>query len=362
MPTLASLSRLAAAAVAAAACLTVATDIGVAVMSQRTYPSSKRTTKPKTAASATPKWSGSTRAWSATNRTQLVAPAVVGTTASSTPTATPSTPSNSSPVATATPEATTTTTGTTSATATPTTPSASTASGWWVPAQRSSWQIQYSGTLDPTLPVSVYDLDGADTPASSVAQLAARGVRTLCYINAGAWENWRADRGSFPTSVLGNDMSGWAGERWLDIRRVDVLIPLMRARMQTCRDKGFDAVDADNVMGFQERTGFSLTAADQLAYNRALASTAHNLGLGFGLKNDADQINALVADVDFAVNEECVAERSCSAYAPMLAAGKAVFNIEYAGSLASVCAIRPDGFSTLVKSLELTATRTACPL
>jgi hypothetical protein len=73
--------------------------------------------------------------------------------------------------------------------------------------------------------------------------------------------------------------------------------------MQMCKDKGFLAVDGDNVDGFQNPNGIGLTAADQLAYNSWLAATAHGLGLAAGLKNDLDQIPQLVGVFDFFVNE-----------------------------------------------------------
>lgn len=231
---------------------------------------------------------------------------------------------------------------------------------WWVPPQGATWHIQYTGTIDVTHRVDVYNLDGEDTNRATVQTLRSRGVRTVCYINAGAWENWRLDKSAFPASVLGKAMDGWPGERWLDIRRLDVLMPIMKERMATCRDKGFDAVDADNVMGFQEDTGFRLTAADQLTYNRSLASAAHSLRLGFGLKNDVSQITQLLPVIDFATNEECVTWHECGAYSPLRRAGKAVFHIEYDGPLASVCASRPAWFSTQVKRLELGPERGAC--
>ena len=59
--------------------------------------------------------------------------------------------------------------------------------------------------------------------------------------------------------------------------------------MQMCTDKGFVAVDADNVDGYTNANGVGLRAADQLAYNTWLANTAHSLGLGIGLKNDLNQ-------------------------------------------------------------------------
>ena len=64
-----------------------------------------------------------------------------------------------------------------------------------------------------------------------------------------AVEDWRADVGDFPAAVFGSEMEGWADERWLDIRRTDLLEPIMRRRIETCAEKGFDAVDPDNMNG-----------------------------------------------------------------------------------------------------------------
>ena len=77
-------------------------------------------------------------------------------------------------------------------------------------------------------------------------------------------ENWRLDAGSFPASVKGGS-NGWPGERWLDIRQLSVLEPIMDKRLAMCAAKGFDAVEPDNMDGWQNRTGFPLTAQDQLS-------------------------------------------------------------------------------------------------
>jgi hypothetical protein len=64
--------------------------------------------------------------------------------------------------------------------------------------------------------------------------------------------------------------------------------------------------------------------------------------------------------VEFAVNEECLTYHECSAYTPFLRSGKAVFHVEYRGSLKSICAHVPKGFSTVRKHLSLSAWRKAC--
>ena len=111
--------------------------------------------------------------------------------------------------------------------------------------------------------------------------------------------------------------NGWPGERWLDIRKLGVLGPIMKARLDMCAAKGFDAVEFDNVDGYQNRTGFPLTAADQLAYNVFLANQAHLRGLSAVLKNDVGQIRALLPYFDFALNEQCHQYDECDRLEPV---------------------------------------------
>lgn len=227
------------------------------------------------------------------------------------------------------------------------------AEGWWQPEVGATFQIQYFGPIDLGQDVDVYNLDGDDSSAEQVAELESRGIAAVCYLNAGAWEDWRADSGDFPEELIGKAMDGWRGENWLDIRAVDQLVPIMAARMDTCKEKGFVGVDPDNTDGWTQDTGFPITPEDQIAYQRALAREAHARGLAIGLKNDPDQLPDLADDVDFAVNEECVAYAECDKYADFLASGKPVFNIEYQGTPATVCPGRPAGMSTVLKDLDL---------
>jgi hypothetical protein len=156
-------------------------------------------------------------------------------------------------------------------------------------------------------------------------------------------------------------MDGWPDERWLDIRQVSVITPVMAARFDECKAKGFDAVDPDNVDGYSNDTGFPLRAGDQLRFNRAIADLAHRRGLAVGLKNDVEQVAVLAASFDFAVNEQCLQYSECGRYRPFVAAGKPVFSVEYQGAAATVCAAaRQYGLTTVIKDLALGATRHAC--
>ncbi|MET9434660.1 endo alpha-1,4 polygalactosaminidase [Streptomyces sp. NPDC006551] len=233
-------------------------------------------------------------------------------------------------------------------------------SGRWQPKPGVAWQWQLSGRLDPTVDVPVYDIDGFDHPASAVEDLHARGRKVICYLSTGAWEDFRPDAAKFPEAVLGEG-NGWEGERWLDIRRTDVLAPLMAERLDMCREKGFDAVEPDNMDGYENRTGFPLTAADQLRYNRLIAELAHDRGLSVGLKNDLDQIPQLLDDFDFAVNEQCAQYDECDLLTPFVTAGKAVLHVEYELDVRAFCPeSRRLGLSSMLKRYDLDAWRRAC--
>jgi hypothetical protein len=231
----------------------------------------------------------------------------------------------------------------------------------WQPQPRTAWQWQLSGKVSLAADVPVYDIDGFDNTAATVAALHRRGRKAICYISVGAWEDFRSDAAAFPEKVLGRS-NGWDGERWLDIRRTAILRPLMAKRFDMCRTKGFDAVEPDNTDGYRNRTGFKLTAADQLTFNRMIAKLAHDRGMAVGLKNDLDQIPQLLGDFDFAVNEQCAEFDECARLKPFIAAGKAVFHVEYNLPPSRFCAQSGRlGLSSMEKRLELGAWRAPCP-
>jgi len=151
----------------------------------------------------------------------------------------------------------------------------------------------------------------------------------ICYLSAGSWEEYRSDAENFPESVLGKPLDGWPDERWLDIREIDILAPLLRSRMDLAVAKGCDGIEPDNVDGYSNDSGFPLTSADQLRFNRWLSDEAHRRGLSIGLKNDLDQVNELVDDFDWALNEQCFFYNACELLYPFIVKGKAVFGVEY---------------------------------
>jgi hypothetical protein len=230
----------------------------------------------------------------------------------------------------------------------------------WEPALMTSWQWQLQGTIDTSLGVQMYDVDMFDTSAAAVSALHSAGAHVICYIDAGTWENWRPDASQFPASILGRS-NGWPGERWLDVRRLKVLEPIMLARIQTCAKKGFDGVEFDNVDGYQNNTGFPITSADQLRYDVWLANEAHSYDLSVALKNDLGQAKILLPYFDFALDEQCFQYKECNRLSPFIAAGKAVFEVEYKLDTSQFCSQANSlDFNSMRKRLSLRVWRQPC--
>jgi hypothetical protein len=232
--------------------------------------------------------------------------------------------------------------------------------GCYVPPAVTSWQIQLQGKVNQKKTATLYDIDLFDNPASVVDALHAKGHTVACYFSAGSFENWRPDATSYPADVKGNG-NGWPGEKWLDVRRLDVLGPIIEARLDLCRAKGFDSADADNMDGYTNNSGFPLTAADQLAFNVFVANAAHTRGLSIALKNDLDQVPDLVPYYDWAVNEQCHQYDECDLLLPFSASGKAVMQIEYKGRKSTFCpAANARNFNAIKKPLSLKAAVNPC--
>jgi hypothetical protein len=231
----------------------------------------------------------------------------------------------------------------------------------WRPAPGTTWQWQLSGTIDTSRDVAMYDVDLFDTPSAVIDRLHREGRVVVCYFSAGSWEDWRPDRAAFPAVLKGRALEGWPGERWLDVRRLDLLGEIMEARLDLAVARGCDGVEPDNVDGYENGTGFPLTASDQQRYNTWLAERAHERGLSVGLKNDLGQVAALVGLFDWALNEQCFEYDECPALFPFVAAGKAVFGVEYRGDPGSFCPQALEwGFSWLRKRLALGAWAIPC--
>ncbi|MEU1878059.1 endo alpha-1,4 polygalactosaminidase [Streptosporangium sp. NPDC020072] len=246
----------------------------------------------------------------------------------------------------------------------------------WHPAPRSRWQYQLEGndayastggvnvdicavpqTGGACVRPDVFDIDlyangGTALNTEAVKAIHARGAKAVCYVDAGSIEEFRPDYRQFVDwndshgkSLLGKPFSvRFPNERWANINndrgQRDFLLRMMEARVAKCANAGFDGVEFDVVHAHEEGpsvTGWDISPATQLVYNRALADIAHRYGLAVGLKNDLSQVPDLVADFDFAVNEECFENEECDDLKPFVRAGKPVFQVEYLTAPKTFC-------------------------
>lgn len=235
----------------------------------------------------------------------------------------------------------------------------------WRPVPGTTWQWQLDTPVDTSVDAQVFDIDLFANNAMLVATLHSKGAKVICYTSVGSREDWQADANKFPPEIVGKDYPGWPDEKFLDIRQIDKLAPIMLARLDLCKQKGFDGVEPDNIDTYNTETGFSVTYQDQLKYNRWLAGQAHARGLSIGLKNDGDQAADLANDFDWALTEDCFYQNWCAQMKPFIQQGKAVFAAEYSDTgitLDDFCPLAKEiQFSPIFKNRNLNVFRTACP-
>jgi hypothetical protein len=236
---------------------------------------------------------------------------------------------------------------------------------WWRPAIGLTWQWHISEPpVDTSVDAQVFDIDLFENEPSVIEELHALGRKVICYISVGSWEDWRPDKDQFPAEVLGREYDGWPGEKWLDVRQIERLAPIMLARLDLCKSKGFDAVEPDNMEVYTNETGFPLTYDDQLRYSRWLADEAHKRGLAIGMKNAADSVKDLLPYFEFAITEDCFVQGWAEQMKPFITAGKPVFAAEYDDTgvdLPAACKKAEElGFSLIQKHRILTAWRVTC--
>ncbi|KAF4962415.1 hypothetical protein FSARC_9524 [Fusarium sarcochroum] len=207
----------------------------------------------------------------------------------------------------------------------------------WQPKVGAPWQIVLSqaiklnndGTADNLKPnVGIYDLDLYDNDEETFAALHDAGKKVICYFSAGSWEDWRDDKNQFKKADLGATLDGWPDEKWLNLKSANVR-NIMKKRIQYAAEKGCDAIDPDNVDGYQNKNGLGLTKKDSIDYIKFLATEAAKYNMSTGLKNAGDIISSVLPYVQFSVNEQCVEYSECETFAAFIKAKKPVFNIEY---------------------------------
>lgn len=202
------------------------------------------------------------------------------------------------------------------------------------------FDYQLGGPYDPAPRVEIVARDRSAPPASH--------AYSICYINA--FQTQPGERETWPDGTLLVDDDGpvidpdWPDEVLLDTSGAaqrDAIAAVVTPWIRDCADRGYDAVEFDNLDSFS-RSGGALTLADNLALAATLVDAAHAAGLSAGQKNAAEYAAELhrEAGFDFAVAEECAAFRECGAYRDVYA--RRVLDIEYTDALprpfAEMCA------------------------
>ena len=218
---------------------------------------------------------------------------------------------------------------------------------------------QLGGGYGPARGVTIVERDSTDRPAA--------GKYSICYVNGfqtqpGSLAAWKR---SAPSALLRDAAGkvvadpGWPDEVLLDTRtaaRRAAITTVLTTSVARCADRGFDAVEFDNLDSWT-RSGGRLTRAGNLALAAALVRVGHEHGLAVGQKNTPQlgKSGRQTTGFDFVVAEECVQYQECSAYTA--AYGKRVIDVEYADTLdrswSSVCALRDRPAMTILRDRDL---------
>lgn len=226
------------------------------------------------------------------------------------------------------------------------------------------WDWQLTHPYDYNLNVQILILDAIDPTKTDIAALRDRGVRPYCYISVGTWESYRPDKDQFPAEIIGKPPGDWPDENYLDIRRTDVLLPIMKARIDACAAKGFVGIEPDNMDIYINDSGFPITSDHVIEYISALADYAHEKRMVIGQKNAPGLTAHLIDKMDYVLVEGCFEWDFCDEVAAYAEAGKDVLAVEYAPAGLDWEAICDDakrrGYHLLLKEYEVTAGGKSC--
>jgi len=246
----------------------------------------------------------------------------------------------------------------------------STGSSRWKPSSTPTihwdWQIGASAdtAIIPPAGAQMIDVDGFNVSAQKVAALHAAGLRVVCYLDVGSYEPGRPDSADYPAALKLSEDPDWPGEWFLDTRDVfksgSVLAGILNKRFQMCKDKGFDAVEPDNLDNWAANNKI-LTEQDQVDFDGWVADSVHALGISVALKNcpelvtKLDRTNQRLVDkFDFELDEQCQEYSECGSFTEFTKAGKAIFDVEYKTGLTLNCAqFTSLSINALKKDLDL---------
>ncbi|MFT3797880.1 endo alpha-1,4 polygalactosaminidase [Microbacterium sp.] len=251
-----------------------------------------------------------------------------------------------------------------SATSSATAQSVAGSEGVALPPTSGVFDYQLDGTYDEvdagSGPVGI-DVVVRDADAEPLA-----GAYNVCYVNGFQTQPEDAELWLEHPDLLLSDGAdgfatdpGWPGEYVLDPStnaQREGILAIVAPLVAQCADRGFDALEVDNLDTFDRFPAIDRDGS--LALATAYAQLAHEHGLAIGQKNAAELAQVAHAELgfDFAIAEECGVWEECGAYAEVY--GDQVLQIEYTDQLdaeafAGVCALADRAPLTILRDRYL---------
>ncbi|MBL9015855.1 MAG: endo alpha-1,4 polygalactosaminidase [Myxococcales bacterium] len=175
---------------------------------------------------------------------------------------------------------------------------------------------QLGGAYPPPAGVKIVSRDRTESPAA--------GLYNICYVNGfqiqpGEASDWMTNHADLILRDSG-------GQPIIDTDWNEMLIDVSTAAKRTavaaivgdwidgCKQKGFDAIEIDNLDSFT-RSQNKLTEANNVAAMALFSAAAHTRGLAIAQKNAAEIAGKKAQlGTDFAVAEECNTFDECQTY------------------------------------------------
>jgi hypothetical protein len=236
------------------------------------------------------------------------------------------------------------------------------------PPTDGQFDYQIGGDYEPPAGVMVVSRDWFNG-----APLGTDDTYSICYVNAFQTQddedgvdrpdersNWPAELVLFE---LGDDPN-WGGEYLVDISTAEnreAALHHVQQMIDTCAEKGFAAVEFDNLDSWTRFDDTDLEGQvpfgqnEAVAYAELLTDYAHSVGLAVGQKNTPQlgaEISRDTIGFDFAIAEECGFYEECTDYTD--AFGSALIVIEYTEEgFAIACDVVGDDVSVVLRDVDV---------
>ena len=232
-------------------------------------------------------------------------------------------------------------------------------SGSW-PALRSgyswsnlAWGFSDGGSFVDKDYSKIISID-TDYTNVNVTKLHDNNQLIQCYLSIGTVEPWRPNYNATEwTGVTLGKMTDW-NEFWIDIRKSDLVVPIIQKRIDILKLFGCDILEPDNMDCYDNIDCYSkmtptitrnyvMTA--QIKYVNLIANYTHSIGMSIVVKNSVDIIPQIYNNFDGVVIENCIKYDECDIYKKYFVDNnKVALAVEY-NNKSTVCSKFPTGFS-----------------